>query len=96
MNKIDIAPFVTNKLAIDLKFGLNRVTNGVVRMVRIPVLDFIDACTKAMKINPYMPFSPTFLGYPCDQTENLLPEVVVVHDDNTNGLINTKTELEVL
>jgi hypothetical protein len=35
-------------------------------------------------------------GLPVDQTTGVLPEIVIVHDDGTNGAVNVETELEVL
>ena len=44
----------------------------------------------------FMPFHPMLFGLPVDQTVTTFPEIVVVHDDDTNGVVNTQTEMEVL
>jgi hypothetical protein len=95
MIRIDISQFVSQKVMTDIVNALKNVKHGVVRMIRIPVEDFIKACESVMRMNPFTPFSPVFLNIPCDQTANALPEIIVVHDDNTNGAVNILTELGV-
>lgn len=89
---VDIAPLMNPVVSAEIKAALKRVSNGVVRMIRVPVEDFNQAVNKAVERNPFTPFSPVVFGIPCDMTINVLPEIIVVHDDNTNGLVNTLTE----
>jgi len=44
----------------------------------------------------FQPFQPMLFGLPVDQTTGIFPEIVTVHDDGTNGVVNTQTEEEVL
>ena len=86
MQNINIEQFLTPKILLDLKHSLQfKPNNRVLRLVRIPVLEFASAIDKAVKLNPYMPFRPViFNGIPVDSTEGELPECILVADDNTN------------
>jgi hypothetical protein len=69
----------------DLKFSFSKVpAGGKIRLFRIPVVDFYAAINATLQKFGPIPFRPLVLGIPIDMTANPLPEVVVVHDDDTN------------
>ncbi len=80
----------------DLKRSLNFIPKGrSLRLVRIPALDFSVVMEKALVNNKYLPFRPVvFDNIPIDMTESLLPECILVADDNTNvsRIITKETE----
>ena len=77
-----LSPVIMN----DIRKSLSFIPKGrSLRLVRIPVMDFNKAIEKVLKINPFVPFRPTVLNnIPVDMTENVLPECIIVADDNTN------------
>ena len=83
---VNIEKYISPKILNDLKRALNfKPENRQLRLVRIPVLEFAGAIEKAVKVNPFMPFRPViFNNIPVDSTEGVLPECVIVADDNTN------------
>lgn len=83
---INIEQFLTPTILNDLKKSLNHIPkNRSLRLVKIPVFEFHQAIEKAVKKVGYIPFRPViFNNIPIDMTENILPECILVADDNTN------------
>lgn len=83
---VNVERYLSPVIMNDIRKSLNFVPKGrSLRLVRIPVADFSKAMDKALELNKYMPFRPVILGnIPIDMTENVLPECVIVADDDTN------------
>jgi len=83
---VNIEQYLSPVTMNDIRKSLNFIPKGrSLRLVKIPALDFGSAIDKAMKNNKYMPFRPIiFNNIPVDMTENILPECIIVSDDNTN------------
>ena len=97
VEKINAGPFLTETIHNEIRHALKQVHHGRARLVRLPVDEFAKMVEKIMAYGyGLMPFQPMLFDLPVDQTINVFPEIVVVHDDDTNGLVNVKTEMEVL
>lgn len=83
---INVEQFLSPVIMNDIRKSLNFIPKGrSLRLVRIPVTDFGRAMDKVLKHNKYIPFRPVILNdIPIDMTENVLPECVIVADDDTN------------
>lgn len=84
---INIEPYLKESIVKDLRNAVNYIPKGRrLRLVRIPVFDFNDAISAFFKKSEmYIPFRPVVLdNIPADMTENILPECILVADDNTN------------
>ncbi len=94
---VDAGPFLNTTMHNEIKHALKQVHHGVARLIRIPVIDFADMVQKIIEHGyAWQPFQPMLFGLPVDQTTGAFPEIVTVHDDGTNGVVNTQTELEVI
>ena len=97
VEKINAGPFLTETIHNEIRHALKQVHHGSARLIRLPVDEFAKMVEKIMAYGyGLMPFQPMLFDLPVDQTINVFPEIVVVHDDDTNGLVNVKTEMEVL
>ena len=93
---VDAGPYLTATVYNEIRHALKKVHHGVARLVRLPVDEFGSMVTRIMEHGyQFTPFQPMLCGLPIDQTTGPLPEIVVVHDDDTNGVVNVKTETEV-
>ena len=94
---VDAGPYLNATIHTELQHALKKVHHGVARLIRLPVDEFAAMVEKIMgRGYAYTPFQPMLFGLPVDQTTGKLPEIVTVHDDDTNGAVNVETELEVL
>jgi hypothetical protein len=95
---INIEKYLSPGTLIDLKRALSfKPSNRSLRLVRIPVEEFNIAIGKALMRNPYLPFTPViFNNIPVDMTESLLPECVIIADDNTNLVKQDRKEIEII
>lgn len=87
MMPMNIEPYLKESIVRDLRNAVNHIPAGrKLRLVRIPVFDFNDAISAFFKKSGmYIPFRPVVLNnIPTDMTENILPECILVADDNTN------------
>lgn len=93
--EVDIAPFLTDSVLSEIRAALPRVRHGRARLIRLPVLEFAKAIDRVVASGRrFAPFAPRLCGLPVDSTVHAHPEIVVVHDDDTNGAVNARTELE--
>ena len=97
IQQIDVGPFLTLPVNKEIRHALKQVHHGHARLIRLPIEEFGMMVQKVMEYGyAFQPFQPMLFGLPVDQTVNTFPEIVVVHDDDTNGVVNTQTEMEVL
>lgn len=82
---VNVEHYLSPGTLSDLKNALKSIPSGrKLRLVRIPALDFFKIMEKITG-NCFVPFRPVvFDNIPIDMTESLLPECVIVADDNTN------------
>ena len=96
IQKINAGPFLSETIHNEIQHALKQVHHGQARLIRLPIEEFGSMVGKIMAYGyGMMPFQPMLFGLPVDQTINVFPEIVVVHDDDTNGVVNTQTEMEV-
>lgn len=96
IESVDIGPFITDTVFMEIRHALKQVHHGAARLVRLPVDEFNAAIGKVIERGyAWQPFQPMIGGLPVDMTAGTYPEIVVVHDDDTNGVVNTQTETEV-
>ena len=83
---INVEPFLSPVTLNDIKKSLNFIPKGrSLRLVRIPVFDFSKVMDSILIKNKFIPFRPViFNNIPVDMTDNLLPECIIVADDDTN------------
>ena len=94
---VNAGPFLTETIHNEIRHALKQVHHGQARLIRLPVDEFAKMVEKIMAYGyGFIPFQPMLFDLPVDQTINVFPEIVVVHDDDTNGIVNVKTEMEVL
>lgn len=94
---VDAGPFLSLTVHKEIMHALKQVHHGQARLIRLPLEEFAAMVQKVMEYGyAFQPFQPMIAGLPVDQTAGTFPEIVVVHDDNTNGIVNTQTEQEVL
>lgn len=83
---INVDDFLTDNIMRDLRKAVQCIPAGrVLRLIRIPTAEF-NACIERVfhRFGPMM-FRPVVLsGIPIDMTTGLLPEAILVADDNTN------------
>ena len=97
IKQIDVAPFLTMTVYNEIRHALKQVHHGKARLIRLPVGEFGTMVQKVMEYGyAFEPFQPMIGGLPVDQTTSEYPEIIVVHDDDTNGAINVLTETEVI
>ena len=93
---VDAAPFLSMTIHKEIMHALKQVHHGQARLIRLPIDEFAAMVGKIMEYGyAFQPFQPMIAGLPVDQTAGIFPEIVVVHDDDTNGVVNTQTEMEV-
>ena len=94
---VNIEKYLSSGTLKDLQFALKSIPAGrSLRLARIPVDDFNKAINKVVELNPYMPFKPViFNNIPIDMTINVLPEFIIVADDNTNIERSAIKEIEI-
>lgn len=93
---VDAAPFLSMTIHKEIMHALKQVHHGQARLIRLPVDEFGAMVQKIMAYGyAFQPFQPMIAGLPVDQTVGTFPEIVVVHDDDTNGVVNVLTEMEV-
>lgn len=82
---VNVEQYLSPGTLSDLKNALKSIPSGrKIRLVRIPAIDFFNIMEKITG-NTFMPFRPViFDNIPIDMTESILPECVLVADDNTN------------
>ena len=69
----------------------------VIRLVRVPVLEFSAAVNKAMaksKGLAFAPWAPTCCGYAVDMTTAGVPEIVAVHPGNNDNVAHQPGGIE--
>ena len=94
---VDCGPFLPVDIHAQIKHAHKQIHHGIARLVRLPVSTFAEMVEKIIAYGyAFTPFQPMLFGLPVDQTVGEYPEIVVVHDDGTNGAVNTQTEEEVL
>jgi len=94
---VDAGAFLEVTIHNEIKHALKQVHHGEARLIRLPVADFAAMVEKIMAYGyAFQPFQPILFGLPVDQTAGTFPEIITVHDDGTNGAVNTQTEEEVL
>ena len=97
VDMVNAGPFLTETIHNEIRHALKQMHHGQARLIRLPVDEFAGMVERIMAYGyGFMPFQPMLFGLPVDQTVNTFPEIVVVHDDDTNGVVNTQTEMEVL
>lgn len=95
--KVDAGPFLRDVIHNEIRHALKQIHHGQARLIRLPVDDFADMVNKIVVYGyAFQPFQPMLFNLPVDQTAGTFPEIVVVHDDDTNGVVNTQTEQEVI
>jgi hypothetical protein len=95
---INVEKYLSAGTLKDLKRALQfKPSNRQLRLVRIPVEEFSGVMNKILTTsNNYMPFRPViFDNIPIDMTESLIPECVIIADDNTNLIKQDKKEIEI-
>lgn len=94
---VNIEKYLSPGTLKDLQFALKSIPSGrSLRLARIPVDDFNKAISKVVELNPYTPFRPViFNNIPIDMTINVLPEFIIVADDNTNIERSAIKEIEI-
>lgn len=95
--RVDAGPFISATVHKEIMHALKQVHHGQARLIRLPLDEFAAMVQKVMEYGyAFQPFQPMIAGLPVDQTVGNIPEIVVVHDDDTNGVVNVLTETEVL
>ena len=96
IEQVNAGPFLSETIHREIQHALKQVHHGQARLIRLPVEEFGGMVGKIIAYGyGMMPFQPMLFGLPVDQTINVFPEIVVVHDDDTNVVVNTQTEMEV-
>lgn len=94
---VDAGPYISAAVYSEISHALKKVHHGAARLIRLPVDEFNGMVSKIIERGyQWTPFQPMLCGLPVDQSTGQLPEIVVVHDDDTNGAVNVLTETEVL
>lgn len=92
---VEIAEYLPQSIQTEVRKALNFIPKGrSLRLIRIPVFDFNEAISKICKKVGFVPFRPVLYGIPIDMTENVLPEMILVADDDTNLTRSNSKETE--
>ena len=94
---INVEQYLTPGTLKDLKRALQfKPANRQLRLVRIPVEEFGDIMARVIAKNSFIPFRPViFNNIPIDMTESLIPECVIIADDDTNLIKQDRKETEI-
>ena len=87
---VEIAEYLPQSIQTEVRKALNFIPKGrSLRLIRIPVFDFNEAISKICKKVGFVLY-----GIPIDMTENVLPEMILVADDDTNLTRSNSKETE--